>query len=78
MPHELVHWHESGLLGLTKPVNQLIAYMGKPGNSLKVILDTFVKVRLRTICIVWSLLCNDAGPFCQVYILKALTHKVKQ
>ncbi len=51
-PHELVHWHESGLLSSTKPANQLVPYIEEPGNSLKVILDSFVKVCLRTICIV--------------------------
>jgi hypothetical protein len=78
MPHELVHWHESGLLGHTKLVNQLVAYIGKTGNSLEVILDTFVKDCLCTICIVWTFLHNDAAPFGQVYVLKVLTHKVKQ
>jgi hypothetical protein len=58
-PYELVHWHESRLLGRTKPANQLVAYIGKTGNSLKVILNKFVKVCLRTICIVWTLLCDD-------------------
>ncbi len=77
-PHELVHQHESLLLGHTKPVNQLVAYIGKTGNSLKVILDTFVEVCLCRICIVWISLRDDAGPFGQAYILKALTHEVKQ
>ncbi len=53
-PHELVHSRESGLLGCTKPANQLVAYIWKTGNSLKVILDTFVEVCLHTICIVWT------------------------
>ncbi len=74
MPHELMHWHEGGLLGHTKPADQMVANVGEPGNSLKVVPDTLVKVRLCTICIVWTLLCNDAGPFGQAYILKALTH----
>jgi hypothetical protein len=26
-PHEFVYWHESGLLGRTKPANQLVAYI---------------------------------------------------
>jgi hypothetical protein len=30
MPHELVHWHESGLLRSTEPANQLVAYFGNP------------------------------------------------
>jgi hypothetical protein len=69
-----VHWHESGLLGPTKPANQLVVYIGEPGNGLNVILNAFVEVCLCTICIVWALLCNDAGLFGQAYILKALTH----
>jgi hypothetical protein len=69
-----MHWHESGLLGRTKPVNQLVTYIEKPNNGLEVILDAFVVVCLHTICIVWTLLCDDAGPFGLAYILKALTH----
>ena len=42
-PHELKHRHESRLLGCTKPANQLVAYIGETGNSLKVIPDTFVE-----------------------------------
>jgi hypothetical protein len=30
MLHELVHWHECGLFGRTKPANQLVANVGKP------------------------------------------------
>jgi hypothetical protein len=77
-PHELMHWHESGSLGRTKPANQLVAYIGKTGNSLEVVLDAFIEVCLCTICLIWTLLCNDAGLLDQVYILKALTHEVKQ
>jgi hypothetical protein len=72
--HELVHWQESKLLGHTKPANQLVANVGEPGNSLKVVPDTFVDFFLCTICIFWTLLCNDAGPFAQAYVLKKLTH----
>jgi hypothetical protein len=78
MPHELVHWHESRLLGSTKPENQLVADIGEPGNSLKVIHDAFVGVHLCTICIVRALLRDDAGSFGQAYILKTPTHQVKQ
>ncbi len=78
MPNELVHWHESGLLGHTKPANQLVTYIGKIGDSLEVILDTFVEACLCLTCIGRTLLCNDAGPFSQAYVLKALTHEVKQ
>ncbi len=76
--HELVDWHESGLLGSTKPADQLVAYIGEPGNSLEVVPDAFVEVRLCMICIVWTLLHNDGGTFGQTYILKTLTHQVKQ
>jgi hypothetical protein len=34
MPHELVHQHESGLLGSTKPADQLVAYIGEPSHGL--------------------------------------------
>ena len=64
MPHELMHWHESGLLGHTKPANQLVANVGEPSNSLKVVPDALVKVCLCPICIVWASFCNDAGLLC--------------
>ncbi len=73
LPHELVHWHESGLLGRMKPANQLVANVGEPGNSLKVVPDALIKVCLCTICIVWALYRDNAGPLGQAYILKALT-----
>jgi hypothetical protein len=75
MLRELVHWHESGLLGCTKPANQLVAFIWETSNSLEVIPDALVEVCLCTICIVWASLCNDAGPLGQAYILKALTHE---
>ncbi len=78
MPHELMHQHEGGLLSSTKPANQLVANIGEPGNCLKVIPDAFVKVRLCTVCISGALLGNDACPFSQTYVLKILTHQVKQ
>ncbi len=77
-PHELVHWHESGLLGHTQPANQLVANVGEPGNDLNVVPDALVKVYLRTICIVWASFCNNAGPLCQAYLLEALTQGAKQ
>ncbi len=42
-PHELVHQHESGLLGHTKPANQLVADVGETGNGLKVVPDALVE-----------------------------------
>jgi hypothetical protein len=77
-PHELVHWHERGLLGCTKPANQLVANVGKPGDSLKVVPDALVEVVLCPICIVRALFRDNAGPFSQAYVLKALTQEVKQ
>ena len=74
-PHELLHWHESGLLGHTKPVIQLVASVWETGDSLKVTPDALVEVCLCTICIVWVSFCNEASPHGQAYILKALTHE---
>ncbi len=76
--HELVHWHEGGLLGHTKPSDQLVTNIGEPSNGLKVVPDTIIEVSLCMIYILWTLLCNDAGPLGQAYVLKALTHEVKQ
>ncbi len=78
MPHELMHWHESGLLCHTKPANQLVANVREPGNILKVVPDALVKVCLRTICILRALFCDDAGSLCQAYVLKAPTQEAKQ
>jgi hypothetical protein len=72
--HELKHQHESELLGRTKPANQLVTNVGEPNNGLKVVPDKFVEFFLCTICIFWTSLCDDAGPFGQAYILKTLTH----
>ncbi len=77
-PHELVHLHECRLLGCTKPANQLVANIGEHGDSIEGIPDALIKVSHLTICIVWAMLCNDAGPFGQAYVLKALTHETKQ
>jgi hypothetical protein len=77
-PHELVHWHESGLLCRTKPGNQLVANVREPGHGLKVVSDALVEVCLRTICIVRASFCNNADPLCQAYVLKALTQEAKQ
>ncbi len=77
MPHELMHWHESGLLGHTKPANQLVANVGEPGNGLKVVPDALIEVCPRTICIVRALFHDNAGPLGQAYVLKALTQEAK-
>ncbi len=31
-PHKLMHWHESGLLGSTKPADQLVTNVREPGS----------------------------------------------
>ncbi len=78
IPHELMHWHESRLLGRTKSANQLVANVGEPGNGLKVVPDALVEGCLCLICIVWASFCENAGPLCQAYALKALTQEAKQ
>jgi hypothetical protein len=78
MPHELMHWHESGIFCCTKPANQLVANVWEPGNGLKVVPDALVKVCLRPICILRALFRNNAHPLRQVYVPKALTHEAKQ
>jgi hypothetical protein len=75
---ELLHWHESGLLGRTKPENQLVAYIWETSDSLKILPNALIEVCLCTICVVWALLCNDSGPLGQAYILKAMTEEAKQ
>ncbi len=77
-PHELVHRHKSGLLCCTKPANQLVTNVAEPGNGLKVVPDALVEACLHTICIIRASFCNNAGPLCQAYILKALTQVAKQ
>jgi hypothetical protein len=76
--HELVHWHEGRLLGGIKPADQLVAKIGEPGNCLKVIPDEFVEVCLCMVCVGGVLFGDDFCPFSQTYILKTLTHQVKQ
>jgi hypothetical protein len=77
-PHEFMYWHEGGLLGSTKPGDQLVPYIGEPDNCLKVIPDAFVEVCLRTVCVGGASLGNDVCPFGQTYVLKILNHQVKQ
>jgi hypothetical protein len=43
-PCEFVHQHECGLLGHTKPANQLVTYAWETSNSLEVIPDALVEV----------------------------------
>ncbi len=77
-PHELLHWHESRLLGHAKPANQLVADVREPSDGLKVVPDALIVGCLCPICIVRALFCNNAGPLGQAYNLKALTQEAKQ
>ena len=67
----------SGLLGSTKPADQLVANIGEPGDGLKVFPNAFAKVCLHMACIGGTSLCNDICPFIQTYVLKTLIHQVK-
>jgi hypothetical protein len=77
-PHKLMNWHECGLLGNTKPTNQLVANVWEPANCLKVILDILIKVCLCKVCIVGALLAHNVGPLCQADVLKTLAHQAEQ
>jgi hypothetical protein len=77
--HELMHWHEGGLLGSAKPVDQLVmTNIGEPGDCIVVIPDTFIEVCLCTVCFGGALPGDNAHPFGKTYILKTLTHQVEQ
>jgi hypothetical protein len=70
MLHEHVHWHESGLFGGWKPLDQLVANIGESDNGLKVIPDAFIKVCLRMVCVGGAPIGNFACPFGQKYVPK--------
>ncbi len=77
MSHEFIHWHEGGLLGSAKPTNLLVANIWEPDNCLKVIPFTLIKDLLCEMGIFGALL-NNVGPLGETYILKTMTHEVKQ
>jgi hypothetical protein len=77
-PHEFMHWQECGLLGSAKPTNQLVANIWQPGNCIKAVPETLIKVLLCEVDFVGALLTNKVGPFDETYVLKTLTHQVKQ
>ncbi len=56
----------------------MFANFWESGNCLKVILDTLIKVLLHEVGIVGALLTNNVGPLGETYVLKTLTHQVKQ
>jgi hypothetical protein len=68
----------AGFLAIQIQKTSWLPIFGKPGNSLKVVPDALVKVCLCTICIVWALFCDNAGPLGQAYVLKVLTQEAKQ
>jgi hypothetical protein len=59
MPHELMRWHEGGLLGGAKPSDQLVTDIGDD-NCLKVIPDALVKVCFCLVCVGGALLDYNA------------------
>jgi hypothetical protein len=65
-------------LGNAKPTNYLVTNVWEPGNCLKVIPDTLIRVLLHEVGIVVALLTNNVGPLGETYILKTLSHQVKQ
>ncbi len=62
-PHELMNWHESGLLSGAKPADQLVVNIGEPDNCSKVIPHALMEVRLHMVCFGGASLGNDAHPF---------------
>jgi hypothetical protein len=73
MLHELMHWHERGLLGNAKPTNQL-----EPGNCLEVIPDALLKVFLHQVHIVGASFAHNIGPLGETNVLKTLAHQAEQ
>ncbi len=67
--HELMHWHEGGLLGSAKPENQLVPNIGEPGDCPKLVPDAFIEVCLRMLCVSGASLGNKACPYGKTYIL---------
>jgi hypothetical protein len=58
-----MHWHEGGLLGSVKPVDQLVTHIGEPSDCLKVIPDALVEVCLCMVYFGGASLGNYACPF---------------
>jgi hypothetical protein len=56
----------------------LVTNVWEPGNCLKVIHDTLIEVLLCEVGIVGALLTNNVGQLGKTYVLKTLTHQVKQ
>jgi hypothetical protein len=77
-PHELVHWHEGGLLGCTKPVDQLVANVGEPHECLEIISLAFDEVFERLALIIQATCRDDVQPFDQADLLEALLQEQEQ
>ena len=77
-PHELMHKHELGLLGNTKPTNQLVANVQEPGNCLEVIPDVIVRIFFYQVHFVGASLAHNVGPLGETDVFKTLTHQAEQ
>ena len=76
--HVLMDWHESGFLGGTKPMNQLVANVWKSSDGLKVIPVALNKVILCSIACFLAAISHNVGPLGETYALETLFHQHKQ
>ena len=74
-PHDFMHWDEPGLLGNSKPTNQLVT---KPGGCFKVIPDTLIEVFFLEMHIVGALFTHNDGPLCETDVMETLAHQAEQ
>ncbi len=74
-PHDFMHWDERGLLGNSKPTNQLVT---KPGGCFKVIPDTLIEVFFLEMHIVGALFTHNDGPLCETDVMETLAHQAEQ
>ncbi len=75
--HKLMNWHECGLLGNTKPADQLVANVWKPGNCLKVVRNALVIVLLHEARIIGALFTHNVGPLRETNVLEILAHQAE-
>ncbi len=78
MLHNLMHWHEHGLLGKAKPINQLVANIQESRNSLKVVLNALIEVVLCEVRIAKALLTHNIGTLHETDVLETLAHQAEQ
>ena len=72
--HVLMNWHQSGLLGGTKPMNQLVTNVLEPCNGLKAIPLALNKVIFCSIVCLLAAICYNDGSLHETYALEALFH----